>query len=384
MTELEVENFFSVVDTQIKLTEQVRAYYGKEIAPDFNSFDFWQIDENKVSQLISFFLNPKESHEQGDIYLRHFLKKFKLNFFDFDDEDSIQVICEYGTDQHRRIDIVIIKNAFEQVIGIENKIYLDTTDQKDQITDYLDFLDKKSKGNYCLLYISPQNKNISGDSIDPKVRLRYESKNQLISLSYEEHIIDCIGEFSLMTENIRVKSFLKDFEKRLNKMYMGESNINSKKVVVDYINENEKNLEISFLIKNSLEEVKIDLKRKFEGQIAEIGKKLDLEVDGLILKPKKWTNHFIRFHYEKGGLLYGIIRKEEDPERSKLPEIENLLEEKLREKFIVSYWWPMYQFFYSSIDNNKEFWLDINNGTAKSRAMDFVQLINSNFNLDKY
>ena len=76
MTYTDIKNFYSLADTKIKLIEQVRKYFGKETSPRFNSFDFWWIDENKVSQILAFFLDPKQNHEQGDIYLRHFMKKF--------------------------------------------------------------------------------------------------------------------------------------------------------------------------------------------------------------------------------------------------------------------------------------------------------------------
>lgn len=84
-------------------------FYGKEIAPNFNSFDFWWLDENKVSSIISFFLNPHETHEHGDIYLRHFLEKFELDFFQFNERDNITIKCEFNTDKGRRIDIIIYK-----------------------------------------------------------------------------------------------------------------------------------------------------------------------------------------------------------------------------------------------------------------------------------
>ena len=40
INELEIKNLLSLAETKIKLTEQVKKYYGKEFAPNFNSFDF--------------------------------------------------------------------------------------------------------------------------------------------------------------------------------------------------------------------------------------------------------------------------------------------------------------------------------------------------------
>ncbi|MFN3641171.1 MAG: PD-(D/E)XK nuclease family protein [Flavobacterium sp.] len=384
INELYLKNFFSLAETKIKLTQQVRNYYGKEIAPNFNSFDFWSIDENKVSSIISFFLNPIETHEHGDIYLRHFLQKFDLEIFQFNENDKVTVQCEFRTDSGRRIDIIIYKNKFEQVIGIENKIYVGTADQQNQITDYLDFLARKSKNNYCLIYLSPQDKTVSNESISIEEKENFINENKLKILTYEEHMIECLYEFGNLTQNNRVKSFLKDFEIKLRRMYMGEKNINTKQVMVDLINENVKNLEISFSISNSLQEVKRQLKNRFTNQIQEIGQELNLEVDGLKLRPSKWTKNKITFNYESGGLLYGLTRTEPDNNKPRFSEIEDLLEAELKEKFNVSAWWPMWQFFYSNIENNEQFWIDIKSGKAKERAKNFVKLICENFNDEKY
>lgn len=384
MNESDFKNFFSIANTKIKLAEDVRIYYGKEIAPDFNSFDFWWIDENKVSSILSFFLDPNQKHEQGDIYLKHFIRKFDLNFFQFDKDDKISVQCELSIPNKRRIDIAISKNSSEQVIAIENKIYVSTADQKDQLKDYISFLEQRTNDNYCLIYLSPQEKKVSTNSIGDDEKQKYEMNNKLKFLLYEENMIDCINEFSLLTDNIRVKSFIKDFEKTLRKMYMGENNINSKQVVIDFINENEKNLEISFLVSNSLQEVKKQLLQKFKHQISEIGNELSLEVEETKLKPSNWKNHMITFSFESGGVLYGITRKESDNNKTRFLEIEDLLEQTFKDKFNVSAWWALYQFIYRNIDQNPQFWLDIHSGKAKNKAKEFVNLINNNFNTDKY
>jgi hypothetical protein len=382
--ELEIKNFFSLAETKIKLTEQVKNYYGKEIAPNFNSFDFWLIDENKVSYIISFFLNPHETHEHGDLYLRHFLQKFELNFFQFNSNDKVNVQCEYSTDKGRRIDIVISKNNFEQVIAIENKIYVGTADQQNQISDYLEFLARNTKNSYCLIYLSPQDKEISNLSISTEEKENSINNNKLKILSYEEQMIECINEFGNLTHNNRVKAFLKDFEKKLRKMYMGEKNINSHQAVIDLIKESEKNIEISFLVSNSLREIKIQLKDKFLNQVKEIGYELNIEVEGLKLRPSKWTKNRITFNYEMGGILYGLKRIEPDNNKTRFQELDNLLESELKDKFNVSPWWPMWQFFYRNIENNDQFWIEIQSGKAKEKAKNFVKLICDNFNDEKY
>ncbi|EJF10589.1 PD-(D/E)XK nuclease family protein [Pontibacter sp. BAB1700] len=385
-TSFELGNYFSILDTKVKLADEVRKSYGKELSPAFNSFDFWKTDENKVSEILAFFLNPTERHEQGDVYLRHFLKKFNLDFFNFNTEDKISVLCELPTNAGRRIDIAIIKNDFEQVIGIENKVRHNTQDQANQVKDYLLYLEQKSGGNYCLLYLSPQSKDLSDGSLHPSERVSYIEQRRLQLINYEEHIIECVGEFSQLSENNRVRAFLKDFERKLSSMYRGESDLNRKQVAVDHIKANPHNLELSFLVANSLQDVKRELREKFDQQLVEIGQELGIAVDSQNqrLTPSNWKNHQIIFNYESGGLLFGVIRRSEDKTLTRLPEINNLLEEQIKMKFKVSPYWALWQYFYENVENNTDFWLDIYKGEAKKRAREFVKLINDNFNTAEY
>lgn len=89
-----VQNLMTLVKANSQLFQQVNTLYGNELAPNFNSLDFWHIDENKVTKILAFLLNPKEKHSHGDMYFRHFLKKFNLNQFHFSETDTIKVHLE--------------------------------------------------------------------------------------------------------------------------------------------------------------------------------------------------------------------------------------------------------------------------------------------------
>ena len=148
MTPTHRTNFFSIANTKIKLIEEVRKHFGKETSPRFNSFDFWLINENKVSEILAFFLNPNENHEQGDIYLKHFMSKFKFNNLICNETDDIKVICELYTSGGRFIDIVLFNNTQRWAIGVENKINIRTDDQFGQLTDYNKCLSVQMGDNY--------------------------------------------------------------------------------------------------------------------------------------------------------------------------------------------------------------------------------------------
>ena len=171
-----------------------------------------------------------------------------------------------------------------------------------------------------------------------------------------------------------------NIEKQLKEMFTGENYMDESKMITDYILENETNLETSLKIVMSLHQVKTKLKDDFEKQLQEIGNELGIKYENNRFYPSQWSNNCICFSYESGGILYGIIRKESDANKSRIIEIE----EAFNVKFNTSNWWPMWQFFYSNIDNTPEFWLEINNGAAKQKAKEFVEVIINKFNIDKY
>ena len=67
-----------------------------------------------------------------------------------------------------------------------------------------------------------------------------------------------------------------------------------------------------------------------------------------------------------------ILLYEEDNSKPRFSEIDEKLEKKNYEKFNVSAWWPMWQYFYRNIESNEQFWIDIKSGKAKERAEKFI------------
>ncbi|HNT71149.1 MAG TPA: hypothetical protein PKI83_05800, partial [Bacteroidales bacterium] len=56
----------------------------------------------------------------------------------------------------------------------------------------------------------------------------------------------------------------------------------------------------------------------------------------------------------------------------------------IQETFNTSEWWPLWQLFYKNIKIETQFWLDIVNGNALTRAKKFIELINDKFNTADY
>lgn len=81
--ENKLNSFFSLLKTKVEFVDKVKRNYSRTLASDFNSLDFWKVGENKVSEILTFFLNPNASHGQGDVFLKLFIDKFHIKFHYF-------------------------------------------------------------------------------------------------------------------------------------------------------------------------------------------------------------------------------------------------------------------------------------------------------------
>lgn len=373
------KEYFSTAETKLKLTDEFQRLYGKLLAPKFNCIDFWGMNENKVSEILAYFLNPNEKHAQGDSFLKILCEEADLDY-PFNDYRSLEVKCERTTTNGRKIDMVVSKNRDEFVLGIENKIYQGTADQKNQIIDYLKYLEKISKGNFCLIYLAPKSKELAEISISEYERAPYVRAKKLVLISYEDNLIKCLDNFRKTCEAENVKAFLKDFSTKLKNMYMGEADITEQKMLIDHARKSHENLEIALKISQAVAEVKVILKEEIEKQLSEIGNKFNVRVDKMKITPSNWTRHHIAFSFESSGLIYGIKRNKEDDKKTTLPEIIKFF----RGDWNTSKWWPMWQFLYKNIEGNNRFYLDIQNGEFKKKAAEFIEAIVVNFNSTEY
>ena len=90
----------------------------------FNLINFinriWGIGENKHSQILGFFLNPRENHGQGGLFLKLFLEKLGFNITTFESNDWI-VEVEQRSNGRDQIDILVQSRHLRISIAIENK-----------------------------------------------------------------------------------------------------------------------------------------------------------------------------------------------------------------------------------------------------------------------
>lgn len=373
MTNFNIETFFREVRFKDELQTKINEVYRKTLTLDFNPLDFVKWNENKVSEILAFFLDPQASHAQGDLYLRMFVEYFELSFY-YSDYSKIRVILEENTDHNRRVDIVISYDNFKRVIGIENKIYPWTKDQPLQVADYVKHLKTYCKtGDYHLIYLAPQgkvlDKNSAGDGYEEML-----ADGKLKLINYEEHIIDLVHRFAMHTDNGRVRSFIKDFELKLRNNFIG-INMIEENDIVKYIKTSEDNIRTAFSVAKNLSKVKETLKEEYYKQMNELASELNLQF-------VKEHHHFVmpnfrklyaKFNFESGGLIYGLVKTYEfntsNPEKKFIPEIAA----ELKIQFSTSYWWPLWKFLYRNIEIEDQIWLDIQNGHLKNFVREFLQ-----------
>ncbi|MES2455756.1 MAG: PD-(D/E)XK nuclease family protein [Bacteroidota bacterium] len=374
MDQLTLRSFLESIQAKVSAVDLIDGMYAKRLAVNFSSLNFVRWDENKVSELLAFFLDPNANHQQGDIFLKLFIEHFDI-YFPYSDISKIRVKVEETTLAKRRVDIVISYDNNKRVIGIENKIYYWTKDQDNQLADYVTYLSTMSNNeDYHLFYLAPKSKVLSQQSIGKEQLKELVDSKKLIMINYEDDIIPLLKKFAMHAENERVRIFLTDFELRLKQEYLGNEQITGNTMISNYIKQNTENLKMAFFVHRNINQVKEDLKKDLQLQMDELAEELNIEYNSqhhhFIVPEMK--NFYIKFSFEFGGLIYGIVKTPEffKENYGKLDCIS--LKEYLQVKFNTSPWWPIYLLKYPKIEVQEELWQDILSGKFKNFMRDFI------------
>lgn len=227
-----IEHILTVVKSRIEAHQKFKSVYNKQLAFDFSLFQFFSINENKISQVLAYFLDVNQNHGQGDLFLKEF-----ISFFEIPIDKIIQIenICEKFISNKRRIDVYIRLSSI--TLAIENKIWAD--DQLDQLRDYSYYLEKQSQGEYVLFYINPYGNEPSCKSINEQLKHKLIAENKLKVVGYKQHVIPLINKWLTLCEADNVSYFLKEFKKYLEVKFLGKNTINMSKELRDIIYKNE-------------------------------------------------------------------------------------------------------------------------------------------------
>jgi hypothetical protein len=233
---IEIKNIINDVKSKLDAHLKFKSEYDKQLAFDFSLFQFFSIGENKISEVLAYFLDEKQNHGQGNIFLKEFVKTFCDKEVDISNSSNI---CEKIITRNRRIDIYI--ELKDLTIAIENKIWAD--DQTNQLKDYANFLENKSKGNYLLLYLNPYGLEPSLKSINAKLKEELIEQKKFKIISYKHDIINLINNWLIICEADNVSHFLKEFKKFLEIKFLGKNTLNMSNELRSIIYNNEQEVQ---------------------------------------------------------------------------------------------------------------------------------------------
>lgn len=387
-----IENLLIHITEQGKALMSTRSHYADKLSPDFNPFQFMKTDENSLSRLIAWLLNPKESHAQGAVFLEAYLQVVKPDWIATDLQET-SVNCEVLTNHGRRIDILISHRNW--TIGIENKLR-GAGDQKDQVDHYLQYLDKLKSANAqkCLIYLTTQGAEPSEYSLSEDHCALRTSTGELL-LSCPKQLISWLKLCRGQSRSNRVTNFIEDFEDFLNREILGIMDTAEIELIVDLISKNSTNIAAAFRIQQHVATMQVKLFSKLIADLQSIAPN-DWRVthDGVYDRPyMSLCIHYpetedIAFTFEFQGTLfkapyYGICSV--GGETVNIPKNLQAIKDKMGTGY-TSVYWPWYGIVHTGdahldyADNwrhNSKPWEDIRNGTMAKNIMLTAQLIHS-------
>lgn len=218
------EIFFDKLLYRIETISHFKKNLDVFLASDFNVFDFITPDENRLSDIISFLLNPESTHGQGNVFLIEFLNMLKSSMVkdqprniidaiqkEIVQKDTIKIFREVSTDliklTQRRMDIVI--DVGRLGIMIENKPF--ALDQNNQLGDYYDDLIKRFPDGSLLVYLSPSGSKPSSYSLSEDRRKALEKSGQLTCISYSKYLLEWLTSCIYVVKSEKIRLFLRDF-----------------------------------------------------------------------------------------------------------------------------------------------------------------------------
>jgi hypothetical protein len=263
-----LRSFCDGLRQQSEFAREVNQRTNKFLAEKFSPFIYLDIAEPKLSSITADLLQPDGSHGQGDAFLRAFLRVIGIA----DRGAPVQIRVEQPTrfieSIQRRVDIKLCWSDF--IVGIENKPW--ALDQVNQLEDYINDLDRESKGRFLCVYLSGDGSPPDKSSISPERTLLLERERQLKVLSYPKIMCawldDCVRE----CQADKVRWFLRDFREYLLRQFpqcdLECRTMNaSDDVIVTYALLNKQNLELASAVGARFLRIKAAVIGKFAGAL---------------------------------------------------------------------------------------------------------------------
>lgn len=394
-----IQNLLNQSEVIVKKYRQIADISGE----NFNIFSILGLQSRETrlhSKLINELLNPKGKHGRKDLFLRLFIdvlnEKISGNLESEDNGVTCLQITDFKTEKAStdievyagkindegteggRIDILINDNQGYGII-IENKIW--ASDQPNQLLRYHNYGNSNFKFHIVYLTIDgkiPSNYSTGGEKFD------------YLCISYKEDIIKWLE--LCRKECVQLPIIRETLTQYINqlKIYSGQSiHHMEREEIYKTILASEDNFESAKTIAVKFATLKADYMGKLKLQLSDLAKKVVQENSdyiyelqekfyqgeqwkgGLILKKKNWfdKNMIIKFSFDDNNynkLKYGFVRENESKNNGK---VEGDFHNKLSDYSLTENgaksdkFCPLYfQFEPCDWENNREVWLNIENG----------------------
>ncbi len=217
----ETRQFFEDAKQGLAIWQQATDILDLHLARRFTFFHFIDLDENRMSDVFAYLLNPDETHGQGDLFLREFLSDVPLRWLPESDWSRVSIGREVITSRienwNRRIDIEIAFQIDDSWVAIaaENKPW--AGDQDQQLSDYARHLESMYEGRFKLIYLTPKGEDPSEYSITREEREELENEGKLANASIRKWADDngWLKRAESKVKAERVRWLVSDFRKAL-------------------------------------------------------------------------------------------------------------------------------------------------------------------------
>lgn len=312
---MQVQNLLNDVSIWYESHQKANALFSRQLAPNFQLFNLFNVNEVALSRCIAFLLDEKETHGQKDLFIKQFYKLLVSKNIKLI-PNQYRVHIEHTIDNNRRLDILMTDG--KHYIGIENKPW--ASDQKDQLKDYGVWLQKKANNNENWLLIYLCNNEINCYSL-PK-NTDSAIKENVLAVTFRE-LLTWLSDCVLYVQAPKVRSFVEDLIKFIQEEVNGEVDMTTQEELFEILLSKNDNLKNALLIGNNISALKSILFKKFityiNQEIKDLGGKVELDKDmekhyaGFHIKFSQEDDFLLRWEFECANqkkLFYGIRRKD--------------------------------------------------------------------------
>ena len=286
-----LERFFNELAPRLEAARTVERELDRQLARQFNAFDYLRPDELRLSKMIGDLLDPEGPHGQGHVFLRLLLDR--VGFARGADLRNSRVTFELLTENQRRLDVAVRWGARLDVadgrhcFAIENKPF--AGDQKDQIKAYLGWLRDNYGDRFLLIYLSPRGEAPSDYSGVKPTDLQDEAGNPVKTFRIMPYhraedgagddefdpfrtgfgLADWLRECREHCDVERLRWFLREAETFCERRFGGSAmTTGERKIVKDFLLADDRNWATACAIQGALPEVAADVRRQFLETIA--------------------------------------------------------------------------------------------------------------------